>query len=277
MTTLNMLGRFLLGPWLVFLALNHWAHIVQPSFGTATAQELSKAFADTGLTSIASVILLAAGLCLLANRLTILALAASVSVMVAAAYWSLLTMEIVPIVAVGLSLLTSALLLLGYLPYYRQMLAMRTPSRSETGQETSQFWRRAESISRYIWGGWFIISGLFHFVTGPIIGTDPLAVQLMMGLLHSGMYELVKAVEAIGGLAVLSRRWAPLLLVVNVPITFVVVYWDVILQDPFGIIGLAVMTLTVGTTAILLRAYRDYIAPLLTWAPRIGGGEQVQV
>jgi hypothetical protein len=61
------------------------------------------------------------------------------------------------------------------------------------------------------------------------------------------------------------------LLVINVPITFVVVYWDVLLQDPFGIIGLSVMVLTVGTTVILLRAYRDYLIPLATWAPQAGG------
>lgn len=213
------------------------------------------------------------GVCILANRMTILALAGAISVMVASAYWALLTMETEPVLVVGATLLVIAMLLLGYWPYYKQLLKMRTQSRTETGQETSIFWRRAESISRYIWGGWFIISGLFHFFTGPIIGTDALAVQLMMALLHSGMYEVVKGVEAIGGLAVLSRRWAPLLLVVNVPITFVVVYWDVLLQDPFGIIGLSVMVLTVGTTVILLRAYREYIIPLATWAPQVNSAD----
>lgn len=271
MVALNNIGRLLLGPWLILLGANHWAHFAQPIYAAGSSQELAKAFSDTGLTAVASAVLVVSGICILANRLTILALAGTISVMVAAAYWAVLTMDIQPVLAVGATLLVTAVLLLGYWPYYQQLLAMRTPSRTETGQETSLFWRRAESISRYIWGGWFIISGLFHFFTGPIIGTDALAVQLMMGLLHSGMYEVVKGVEAIGGLAVLSRRWAPLLLVINVPITFVVVYWDVLLQDPFGIIGLSVMVLTVGTTVILLRAYRDYIIPLATWAPQVNG------
>jgi hypothetical protein len=55
---------------------------------------------------------------------------------------------------------------------------------------------------------------------------------------------------------------------VNVPVTFVVMYWDVVLQDPGNPIGIGVGILTFCTTTILLWSYRLYLRPLATWAPQ---------
>ncbi|WP_156681203.1 hypothetical protein [Sphingomonas profundi] len=271
MIALNMVGRVILGLWLVLVGISHWTPLVPVTNGTGLAAELSRAFADSGLTGIASALLIVAGLLILANRLTVLALLAGISVFTAGAYWAILTAEALPILIVAATLGLSVLLLLGYWRYVGQLLSMRATGLVESGAEKNVALRRLTIFSHYLWGGWWIISGLFHFITGPIIGTSPLAVQLIMALLHTGMYELIKAIEAIGGLAVLTRRWAPLLLAINVPITFVVVYWDTVLQDPGHPIGLAVAVLTLGSTGFLLRNYREYLRPLLTWAPRSAG------
>lgn len=269
MRYLILLSRVLFGLAALALGLHFLTGFVAISaIGSPLANELISAFADTGLLAAASLALVAGGMLIVFDRLTVAALAATAPVLVCCLYWAILVGDLTHLLAAGVALGANALLLLAYWPHCRQLFAMRTPSASELGEEPGAIWIAAERYSRYIWGGWYVISGLFHFVTGPLIGTSPLAVQLIMALLHTRLYEVVKATEAIGGAAVLTRRWPALLLLINLPITLVVAYWDVGLQDPFGLIGIAVSVLTLGTTFVLMRAYRPYYGPLVAWRPR---------
>lgn len=261
------LGRWSLGLWFFTVGVAYRDILEQPPYTGGLAGELAKAFFDSGLAGCGAVLLMVAGVLIIFDRLTVLALMTGISVTVPAAFWALLTMRVPPIAVVFASLSLSTLLLMGYWSYFRQLITMRTPSTIETGEEQNPALRRVTIYSHYIWGGWWVISGLFHFVTGPIIGSSPLAVQLIMALLNTGLYEVIKAIEAIGGVAVLSRRWAPLLLVLNLPVTLAVMYWDALLEKPGHVIGVGVAILTLTTTCLLLRSYRNYLHPLMTWKP----------
>src|SRR5881394_3475379 len=85
---------------------------------------------------------------------------------------------------------------------------------------------------RLIFAAWMIPAGLNHFV--PLfpqpMGNQPLSTELITALLDSHQFDLTKAVELLAGLAVLTGIFAPLMLVVCMPVSFCVWYWDTPLQ-----------------------------------------------
>lgn len=273
-------GRMIFGVWLILLGLDNFFPFFSLSFSTdsvlpvsGSSAELSAqliaAFRDTGLLAITAAALIVAGALIVIDRLTVLALMVPLPVFVCALYWASFLERSSPLVLLILICITvNVRLLIAYWPYVRQLLLMKTPSATDTGDDSGAFWPWAEGISRYVWAIWFVWSGTFHFYAPPIYGVQPLAAQLMIALDQSHLYELVKGVEVIGGLAVLFRRWAPLGLLANVPVTLVVMYWDGVLEGQFGALGLIIVALTFGFTAVLMRAYRSYYRPLLTWRPR---------
>ena len=267
----QMIGflRLLLGAGVILLGLNHWPHFLPPTEpGSALSAQLVAAFADTGLTGFAAAVLLLSGAFIIANRLTVLALVLTTPILVCGAFWAIfLEGKPVLILAALAGLAGAGMLLLAYWPHVRQLFDPRAKSAVEDGTDTSPLWRRTEVISRYVWGLWFVGSGLYHFVTPPIYGDRPLAVQLITALVDTGLYEVVKGVEFLGGATVLFRRWAPLGLLVNAPIETVVLYWDGCLQGQFGVFGLFIVATTLFFTLVMLRAYRAYYLPVLAWRP----------
>lgn len=85
---------------------------------------------------------------------------------------------------------------------------------------------------RFIFAAWMIPAGLNHFV--PLfpqpMGNQPLSMELIVALLDSHLFDLVKAVELVAGVMVLFGLYTPLALLICLPVSFGVFYWDAPLE-----------------------------------------------
>jgi uncharacterized membrane protein YhaH (DUF805 family)/uncharacterized membrane protein YphA (DoxX/SURF4 family) len=85
-------------------------------------------------------------------------------------------------------------------------------------------------LVRLWYAAWMIPAGLEHFIhIFPQPGyytTRPLAHEMLFALLHSHLFDVVKAVELITGIAVLLGLFTPLMLLVCMPVAFCVFWWD---------------------------------------------------
>jgi uncharacterized membrane protein YhaH (DUF805 family)/uncharacterized membrane protein YphA (DoxX/SURF4 family) len=90
-------------------------------------------------------------------------------------------------------------------------------------------------IVRFWYAGWMIPAGLEHFYhIYPQPGANsshPLAAEMLSALLHTHLFDLVKAVELITGLAVLFGFFTPLALLFCMPVAFCVFWWDAPLSE----------------------------------------------
>ncbi len=81
---------------------------------------------------------------------------------------------------------------------------------------------------RFLFGSWMVVNGMNHFA--PLfpqpMGSKPLSHELIVALLDSHLFDLVKAVELVAGLSVLSGFYAPLAVILCLPVSFCVFYWD---------------------------------------------------
>jgi uncharacterized membrane protein YhaH (DUF805 family) len=67
----------------------------------------------------------------------------------------------------------------------------------------------------------------YHIYPQPGYNTpNPLAHEMLFALLHSHLFDLVKAVELITGISVLLGIFTPLMLLVCMPVAFCVFWWD---------------------------------------------------
>lgn len=85
---------------------------------------------------------------------------------------------------------------------------------------------------RLLFAAWMIPAGLNHFI--PLfpqpMGSQPLSQELIRALLDSHLFDLVKAVELIAGIGVLLEIYTPLVLLMCLPVSFCVFYWDASLE-----------------------------------------------
>jgi uncharacterized membrane protein YhaH (DUF805 family)/uncharacterized membrane protein YphA (DoxX/SURF4 family) len=85
-------------------------------------------------------------------------------------------------------------------------------------------------LVRLWYAAWMIPAGLEHFIhIFPQPGyytTRPLAHEMLFALLHSHLFDVVKGVELITGVAVLLGFFTPLMLLVCMPVAFCVFWWD---------------------------------------------------
>jgi uncharacterized membrane protein YphA (DoxX/SURF4 family) len=123
-----------------------------------------------------------------------------------------------------------------------------------------------------------IPAGLNHFV--PLfpqpMGTQPLSHELIVALLDSHLFDLVKAVELIAGLCVLTGFYAPLALLICMPVSFCVFYWDTPLEgwgSRASIFGEAALLCNVLLCLAYIRSYRAMFA--LRAKPRTFGASAV--
>ena len=81
---------------------------------------------------------------------------------------------------------------------------------------------------RLVFGGWMVPAGLNHFI--PLfpqpMGSQPLSHELIVALLQSHLFDIVKAVEFIAGVCVLTGLYTPLALLMCMPVSFCVFWWD---------------------------------------------------
>ena len=85
---------------------------------------------------------------------------------------------------------------------------------------------------RLVFGGWMVPAGLEHFIHifPQPMGSKPLSQELIVALLNSHLFDMVKAVEFIAGVMVLAGFFTPLGLVICMPVSFCVFYWDTPLE-----------------------------------------------
>ncbi len=114
---------------------------------------------------------------------------------------------------------------------------------------------------RLVFAAWMVPAGLNHFV--PLfpqpLGTQPLSKELFLALFDSHLFDLVKAVELIAGLGVLTGIYLPLVLVVCMPVSFCVWYWDTVLEgwgSVASIFGGAVLVCNVLLCLAYVGTYR---------------------
>ena len=81
---------------------------------------------------------------------------------------------------------------------------------------------------RLLFASWMIPAGVNHFV--PIfpqpMGSQPLSHELIVALIDSHLFDLVKAVELLAGICVLAGFYTPLALLVCMPVSFCVFFWE---------------------------------------------------
>ncbi len=118
---------------------------------------------------------------------------------------------------------------------------------------------------RLVFAAWMIPAGLNHFV--PLfpqpMGTKALSHELIVALLDSHLFDLVKAVELIAGVIALTGFYLPLGLIVCMPVSFCVFYWDTPLEgwgSRASIFGEAALLSNVLLCLACFRSYRSMFA-----------------
>jgi uncharacterized membrane protein YhaH (DUF805 family)/uncharacterized membrane protein YphA (DoxX/SURF4 family) len=116
-------------------------------------------------------------------------------------------------------------------------------------------------LVRLVFAAWMIPAGLNHFV--PIfpqpMGSQPLSHELIVALIDSGLFDLVKAVELLAGICVLFGFYTPLALLLCMPVSFCVFYWDAALEgwgSRAALFGYSVLLCNVLLCLAHIRSYR---------------------
>jgi uncharacterized membrane protein YphA (DoxX/SURF4 family) len=118
---------------------------------------------------------------------------------------------------------------------------------------------------RLVFAAWMIPAGLNHFV--PLfpqpMGSQPLSHELIVALLDSHLFDLVKAVELLAGISVLTGLYTPLVLLMCMPVSFCVFWWDAPLEgwgSRAALFGYSVLLCNLLLCAAYARSYRTMFA-----------------
>jgi uncharacterized membrane protein YphA (DoxX/SURF4 family) len=125
---------------------------------------------------------------------------------------------------------------------------------------------------RLVFGAWMVPAGLNHFVFlfPQPMGSKPLSHELIVALLNSHLFDIVKAVELIAGVCVLTGYYAPLALLICMPVSFCVFYWDTPLEgwgSGASYFGETALALNCLLCLAYFKSYRSMLA--LVAKPRI--------
>ena len=120
---------------------------------------------------------------------------------------------------------------------------------------------------RFWYASWMIPAGLEHFyhiyAQPGANSTHPLAAQMLTALLDTHLFDLVKAVELITGVAVLFGFFTPLALLACMPVAFCVFWWDAPLSEwsrGSVIAGARVLASNVLLSIAYIAAFRSMFA-----------------
>jgi uncharacterized membrane protein YphA (DoxX/SURF4 family) len=129
---------------------------------------------------------------------------------------------------------------------------------------------------RLLFAAWMIPAGINHFI--PIfpqpMGSQPLSQEMIAALLDTELFAIVKAVELVAGVCVLFGWYAPLALLVCMPVSFCVFYWDAPLEgwgSRAAQFGYSVLLVNVLLCLAYMKSYRSMFA--LRAKPRIPGAK----
>jgi DoxX len=120
-------------------------------------------------------------------------------------------------------------------------------------------------LSRLIFGGWWLYSGVMPFIdpTWQPKGQEQAAIDFTNAMLASGLMVWVKVAEIVCGALILANRQMPLVALAIVPINFVILYWNFVLE--VGTVEYVFGALTIVFNAILIWPWRRYYWRLFTW------------
>ena len=115
---------------------------------------------------------------------------------------------------------------------------------------------------RLVFGGWMVPAGLEHFIHifPQPMGSKPLSQELIVALLNSHLFDIVKAVEFIAGAMLMLGYYPALGLVICMPVSFNVFYWDAPLSgwtSSASRAGYACLLVTVLLCLAYLPSYRS--------------------
>jgi uncharacterized membrane protein YhaH (DUF805 family) len=119
-------------------------------------------------------------------------------------------------------------------------------------------------VSRLLFGAWMLANGVNHFffpLWAMPTGHQPLAIQLMAALVHSGLFGVAMAIELVTGALIVTGFFVPVALCVVMPVSTCALYWSVILDhQPLGaVLGVAAFALN----GFLMLAYLGYYRAVL--------------
>jgi uncharacterized membrane protein YhaH (DUF805 family)/uncharacterized membrane protein YphA (DoxX/SURF4 family) len=121
---------------------------------------------------------------------------------------------------------------------------------------------------RFWYVAWMIPAGIEHFYhIYPQPGATtphPLAAEMLSALLSTHLFDLVKAVELLLGLAVLFGYFTPLWLLACMPVAFCVFWWDAPLSD-WSTGSLIAGARVLASNLLLCVAYIACMRPMFTW------------
>ena len=119
--------------------------------------------------------------------------------------------------------------------------------------------------SRLVFGGWWVFSGLMHFLWPEMqpLGDEPAAIAFTKALMASGLFDWIKAIEVILGVTMVLDRAMPLTVIALVPLNVVIVYWNFVLDT--GAVEWTFGALSIVFNAVLAWPWRHYFRPLLVW------------
>ena len=125
--------------------------------------------------------------------------------------------------------------------------------------------RWAYHASRLIFGGWWLFSGLMHFLWPHLqpLGNEQPAIDFTLALMASGLFDWVKVIEVVLGITLLANRFMPLTVIALVPINIVIVYWNFVLDE--GVVEWTFGAATILFNAVLAWPWRHKLVPLLSW------------
>ncbi len=118
---------------------------------------------------------------------------------------------------------------------------------------------------RLVFGAWMVPAGLNHFYSlfPQPMGSKPLSHELIVALLSSHLFDIVKAVELLAGICVLTGIYTPLALVICMPVSFCVFYWDTPLEgwgSRASLFGEAALICNCFLCLAYIKSYRTMLA-----------------
>lgn len=129
---------------------------------------------------------------------------------------------------------------------------------------------------RLAFGALLVVNGINHFA-GPFVaepaGSAPLAFQLMTAVRDSHLLDVVVAIQAVAGLAILADLAVPFALAVAMPVSVCAAFWGVILEQHVAMALIALVML--AANAALMFAHLDaYRGVLQRRALAVGEGPE---
>jgi putative oxidoreductase len=140
---------------------------------------------------------------------------------------------------------------------------------STTGRNASEFQGPLLLAARYFFGAHALISGANHYLKllpDPMPRDPEIAARFMQVLLDTHLYDFVKVVEILTGLALLTGYVMPLALLLEMPVTVVICYLSLFIAPTPR--SFYTGPREVLLNLFLLSAYWGYLRPLICqWQP----------